>query len=183
MIKESGKNIIRFFLLIMFQVLILNNVELSGYLNPYIYVLILLLLPIDMPKGLVLAMGFFTGFCVDIFANTIGLHSSACVFLAFIRPFILKITEPRGGYDYNAQPTLAYMGIKWFLLYVLLLVFAHHLFLFFLEIFRITTFFSTLLRAVYSTIFTVILIIIHQYITFSKSKWSLRRRKNLYLFL
>ncbi|NQY68515.1 MAG: rod shape-determining protein MreD [Flavobacteriales bacterium] len=169
MIKESGINILRFFLLILFQVLILNNVELGGYLNPFLYVLILLLLPIDMPKGLVLAVAFFTGFCIDIFSDSIGLHSSACVLLAFIRPLILKFTEPRGGYDFNAQPTLKYMGLQWFLFYAVILVFCHHLILFFLEIFRMTSFFSTLLRTVYSTLFTVLIMVIQQYLTFRKS--------------
>ena len=170
MIKESVTNIIRFITLILLQVLILNNIELSGYLNPYLYVLFLLLLPLDMPKGLVLALGFFSGFCIDIFSNTVGLHSSACVFLAFIRPFIIKFTEPRGGYDFNAEPSIEYMGFKWFITYAFILVFAHHLLLFFLEIFRMTPFFSTLLRCIYSTIFTVLLMVIHQYLTYRKSK-------------
>ena len=85
------KNIIRFIVLILVQVLVLNNMNLGGYLNPYIYVLFLLLLPANINRSLLLIIAFITGLTIDYFANTLGLHAAASVFLAFLRPGTINL--------------------------------------------------------------------------------------------
>lgn len=42
-------NIIRFVLLVITQVLIVNHIRLGGYVHPYIYLIFVMLLPINMP--------------------------------------------------------------------------------------------------------------------------------------
>ncbi|MDP4267135.1 MAG: rod shape-determining protein MreD, partial [Bacteroidota bacterium] len=91
MINIVFKNISRFVLLIFIQILILNNIELSGFINPYIYVLFIILLPFDIPRWSLLVIGFITGITVDMFSNTLGMHTTATVFMAFCRPFILNM--------------------------------------------------------------------------------------------
>ena len=44
------RNIIRFVFLVLLQVLILNNIQFSGYINPYFYIYFILLLPFDTPR-------------------------------------------------------------------------------------------------------------------------------------
>jgi rod shape-determining protein MreD len=62
---------------ILTQVLILNQLQVSGYLNPYFYVLFILLLPVSTPQYLVLLLAFLTGFTIDFFTDTPGLHATA----------------------------------------------------------------------------------------------------------
>lgn len=162
MIKIVWINIIRFILLILIQVLVLNNIQFSGYINPYLYVLAILLLPLDLPKWSVLFISLFTGLIIDSFSDTLGIHASACVFLAFLRPFILGIFAPREGYDPGNLPDVRHNGFVWFLKYTIILVLAHHLFLFFAETFRFSDFFNTFSKAFISSIFTLILIFIIQ---------------------
>jgi len=163
MIKTVPRYLLNFILLVLLQVFVLNNIQFSGYINPYIYVVFILTLPFETPKWLLLVLAFLMGISIDVFSNTPGMHSSATVFMAFLRPFVLKIIAPRDGYEPETSPHLRYYGGNWFLKYAAILVFAHHLFLFYIEVFRFSDFFATLLRAVLSSSFSIVLILIGQY--------------------
>ena len=163
MINEVIKNIIRFLFLVFFQVLILNNIQLSGYLNPFLYVLFILMLPFQTPKWLVLLLAFVLGISIDMFANTGGLHAASSVFMAFLREPILKLIAPRDGYDVVQKPTIQQFGFGWFFSYAGILVLIHHFFLFYMETFHFTEFFHTLFRVILSSIFTLTLVFISQF--------------------
>ncbi|MDX9696147.1 MAG: rod shape-determining protein MreD [Bacteroidales bacterium] len=163
MIKQIPRFILNFFVLVFLQVLLLNNIQLGGYINPYVYILFILALPFETPKWLLLVLGFLLGLSIDLFSNTIGMHSSATVFIAFLRPFVLKIISPRDGYDSETYPTVSFYGANWFIKYAAILVFAHHLFLFYIEVFGFSGFFSTLLRVILSSLLSILIIFISQY--------------------
>src|ERR1051325_3534057 len=150
MINDILINIGRFILLTLIQVLILNNIHLGGYVSPYLYVLFILLLPINMPKWLILPICLITGLVIDMFSDTMGLHAAACVFIGYCRPYLLKLIAPREGYVFDAKPNLNSMSLRWFITYASVLVVLHHLVLFYAEIFRFSEFFSTLLRVILS---------------------------------
>ena len=170
MINTISRNIFRMFILILFQVLVLNNIQISGFINPYMYVLFILLLPFETPRWLLLISGFAIGISIDLFVNTPGMHTSATVFMAFLRPYVLKFIMPHDEYESGTYPRLYYFGFTWFLKYSLVLVFLHHTFLFYVEVFRITFFFHTMLRVLLSTLFSVFLIILSQFFIYRKQK-------------
>jgi rod shape-determining protein MreD len=163
------KNIFRFFLLIFIQILVLNNIQLNGFINPYLYVLFILMLPFETPKWLVMIFSFLIGLSVDIFSDSPGMHAAASTFMAFCRPMVLKIIQPRDGYEFTLKPTISQMGISWFLTYSSILVFLHHLVYFYIEIFRFNEFFAIFTRVILSSIFTLLLIIFSQ-LLFTKPK-------------
>lgn len=109
------KNIIRFIVLLLLQVMVFNNIQLSGFLNPYLYVLFILLLPFETPPWLLLVLSFFMGLSVDVFSNTLGIHASACVFMGFLRPFILNYISVRDNYESDIEKGLYVYGFSWFL--------------------------------------------------------------------
>lgn len=168
MIKLLGRNIVRFVVLILIQVLLLNNIQISGYIVPYVYILFILLMPFETPGWLLLFSGFALGLSVDMFSQTMGMHTVATVFMAFLRSYILRTIAPRDGYETGTYPRIFYQGSVWFLKYAIILVLAHHLVLFYTEVFRFTDFFSTLLRVLLSSMFSVILIILSQYFIFRR---------------
>ncbi|WP_462280475.1 rod shape-determining protein MreD [Salinivirga cyanobacteriivorans] len=168
MIRVFSRNIVRFLLLVLIQVLVLNNIQLSGYINPYFYVLFILLMPFETPGWVVTLMGFFLGLTIDLFANTPGMHAAATAFMGYLRLFVLRYMEPRDGYEPGSFPRVYYYGFNWFLRYTLFLTFAHHLALFFIEAFHFTAAGHVLLRVVLSTFFSVLLIMISQYLVFRK---------------
>jgi rod shape-determining protein MreD len=160
MIKSFITYLFLFVILIVTQLLVFNNIELSGYINPYVYVLFILLLPFDVPNIVLLLSAFLLGLCIDLFMGTPGVHSSATVLMAFARPAVLTIFSPREGYQTGTQPRM----IK----YTVLLVLIHHFTLFYLEVFTLHHFFSTFLRALSSSLLTSVILIFSQYFIFRK---------------
>ena len=169
---DKIKNIFLFFLLILLQVLVLDNMQFSSYINPYLYILFILMLPFDTPKWLVLVASFLIGLGVDIFSDSMGIHAAACVFMGFCRPYVLNIIKPRDGYDFNTQPTIRDMDVRWFITYAGVLVFLHHLVFFYIEIFRASEFLNILTRVLMSTFFTLLLVVLSQLLFTSSRKPS-----------
>ena len=163
-------NIVRFFFLIFFQVLILNHINLSGYINPYFYIYFILLLPFDTPKWMLLIVAFLLGLSVDFFTNTIGLNAAACVMMAFARPLVISAISSGPESLLGDTPSLRNQGLKWFLYYSVILIFIHHFTLFFLEIFRLSEFMATLIRVLLSSAFTLLLVLISEYLIYPRGK-------------
>lgn len=153
-----------FILLMLMQVLLFNNINFSGYVNPFVYVLFILVLPVEIPNWLLLIISFLTGLVIDIFSGTPGMHTSATVLAGFARPYVLMLISPRDGYEPGSDPSLFHYGIRWFVIYISIIVFIHHIALFYLEVFRFTDFFRTLLRVFLSSLFSVTFILLLEYI-------------------
>ena len=162
MISVIFKHTVRFIFFILLQVLVLCNIQWSGYVNPYLYVFIILMLPFATPVWLVMLLSLLTGLLIDMFQDTMGMHAAACVMMGYSRSFILKLFSPRDGYDNSTEPTLHYLGASWYLSYSVLLVFIHHFVFFFLEAFSADEFLFTLSRMGLSLLFTMLLIFIGQ---------------------
>lgn len=168
MIKVLPRNIFRFIIVVLLQVLVFNNIELGGYLNPYVYIIFIILLPFETPGWALLVLGFLLGFSVDVFSETLGMHTVATVFMAFVRPMALSIFAPRDGYESGSYPRVYYYGLQWFVKYALVLVFTHHAVLFFTELFRFEDIFNVLLRILLSTLFSLTIICVSQFFVFKK---------------
>lgn len=168
MLKIFIRNIWRFVFVILLQVLVLNNIQLFGFINPYFYIIFILLLPFETPHWALLVIAFLLGISVDLFVNTPGMHASATVIATFFRPMILNVFAPRDNYEVGTFPRIYYYGLGWFFRYTLILVVIHHVFLFYLEIFRFSDFFITLSRSLISSALTIVLIILSQYVIFRK---------------
>jgi rod shape-determining protein MreD len=164
MIVNILKQLYRFIILIAIQVVILNHIQWSGYVNPYVYVLFIILLPVEIPAWLLLVLAFFTGLTMDTFGSSGGVHAAATVFMAFARPGILRLIAPRDGYESETRLVPQVMGLKWFITYVSMMVFLHHLAYFYIEVFRFSEFFTTLLKVFINSAITVLLIVLGQYL-------------------
>lgn len=165
------KHIIRFVALVTIQVLVLNNVLFMGYINPYIYILFLLLLPFDTPRWLMLVLAFSLGLSVDTFQNTMGLHAFSCVLIAYCRRPILHFLLPqlKNKKQSNLEFSLQEFGLQRALIYTSTMVLIHHLFLFILESFQ-AEILGILVRTIASSIVSIVLLIIIQYLLFKDTK-------------
>lgn len=164
------RNILRFIVLVLVQVLVIQNVNLSGYVILLPYVLWILMLPFETDKILVMCLAFLMGVTIDIFYDSSGLHACACTLMGFSRYYVLKYVAPRDGYDAGMNATIEEMGFSWFLRYAGILIVMHHFTLFYLEIFRFTAFFSTLLRVILSSAGTFAFIYIIQFLFYSQGR-------------
>ncbi len=154
------KPVLFFLALVAFQVLLLNNFHIGGSINPQAYVLFILILPFSISRWKLLMLAFFTGLLIDVFCDSLAIHASASVFMAFCRPFILKVSSGFSFDESPGRPSFALMGTFSLVTYSFLLVFAHHLWLFFLEVFHLGSFTDTLYRVVINSLITLLFVLI-----------------------
>ncbi len=173
MIVKILKEIFRFVFIIGIQVLFLNHIQWNGYVNPYVYVSFILLLPVEIPSLILLFIALFTGLTIDMFGNSGGIHAAATVFMAFLRPGVLKLIAPRDGYETEARLAPQVMGFTWFLSYLFIMVFIHHLLYFYLEVFRLGEFFITFFKSFINALITITIIVLGEYL-FGQSKGNAR---------
>jgi rod shape-determining protein MreD len=170
MSRTLAANILRFILLIPLQVLVLDNINLGGHVNPFLYVLFILMLPFEIPGWTMLFLSFSMGLLIDLFSGTPGMHAAAATLMAFLRPLVIRIVGVSRDLEPGLVPSIPAMGFSWFFTYSLILVFIHHFALFLIEVFRLDGLLTILLRTLYSTIFTMALIVLTQYLFGRTSK-------------
>lgn len=163
-----GQNILRWVLLVALQVMVFNNIYLGGVFNPFVYVLILLSLPIEINAVLVLFIGFFTGLVIDLFGHTLGMHTMAFTLMAFLRPFMLGIIAPRDGFEFGSSASLEDFGWVRYLIYVTPLIVIHHIVLFTLEAFGSYNVWLAIQKILINSLLTIAMVILIQ--TFMSSK-------------
>ncbi|MCG9971839.1 rod shape-determining protein MreD [Christiangramia crocea] len=151
-------NTLRFILLVLLQVLVLNNINFAGYVNPYLYVLFILLYPFTGNQSLFLLLSFLLGISIDIFEDSGGINAAACLVAAFVRPNLLRFSFGISYDHQNIRLSATPFGAK--LSYVFLMVLIHHFVLFSLEMFSLTHILIILKKTLFSSIFTVILILL-----------------------
>jgi rod shape-determining protein MreD len=155
-------NVFRFLLLLAVQIIIFNNMNFLGYISPYPYLLFIILYPVNSNKFGLLIASFFLGLTMDMFSNSGGIHTAACLVLAYYRPYLFRFSFGL-SYEYQTVKLNDVLTPERFS-FILLSVVIHHLVLFVLEAFDISFVFDVLIRTVLSTIFTIILCIIIIYL-------------------
>jgi hypothetical protein len=162
------RNLFRAIFLMGLQVLVLQHINLGGgnfnYILVFIYPLFLMLLPRAMPTWLMLIIGFFYGYCIDSFIDTLGMHTAACVFSAFARSFYLNLLEPQGGYKEGISPTKRQMGFPWFFRYSFLFMLVHIFFFFCVEVFTLLYLGKILMYTLPSFIISLFVVIIYSFL-------------------
>lgn len=155
-------NIFRFLLLLAVQIIIFNNMNFLGYISPFPYILFIILYPVNGNKSGLLFASFLLGIIMDMFSNSGGIHTAACIVLAYYRPYLFKFSFGL-SYEYQTVKLNDVLTPERFS-FILLSVVIHHLILFMLEAFKFSFFFDVLIRTLLSTIFTIIICIIIIYL-------------------
>ena len=162
--NKTVLQIIRFIVLVLLQVLVINHILLGGYVHPYIYLIFIMLLPFNIPNWQLLILGFLLGLTVDMFTGTPGLHAGATTLMAFCRPSIIKLVSGNQKFENVYEPNLGQIDGMWMFRYVLCMVFVHHFALFFLESFSFRLIGQVLLRILLSVPVSIFLIMMILYI-------------------
>lgn len=164
------KNFLRFSVIVLLQVLILNKITLSWWSEPsgfpifipYVYPLFILLLPFETPVPVLLILGFILGITVDTFMNTAGIHAAATVLMAYLRTNVLSALLPRNLVEYQGQqPTIKTMGWMPFLVYSLFLILLHHFVFFIIEAWTFNNIGYLLLKIMASCITSMLFVIVY----------------------
>ncbi len=161
-------NIVRFIVLVPLQGLVLRYIGADWEEFPYLHILLypvfIMLLPLRTPQVLVMVIAFVAGLAVDAFYSTPGMHASAAVFMGFARTPVLRMLEPRSGYNVNHSPTAARLGLQWFLRYCAIMLGLYIFFYFSVEAFSFVYLADIFLKTIVSFIVSMIFVLIFQII-------------------
>lgn len=156
------KQVIRFILILLLQVMLINNLQLGGYCHPYLYVVCLLVMPLTLPRWVDLLIGALVGLTLDAFCNSAGVHMAACTMLMLIRPYLIErmvVDSERLTDEINVSS----IGMSTFSIYAAILIASHHAL-----VFLLTNWFSsilfTLLQTVVSAVITYGLVLGYEFI-------------------
>ncbi|MDG1394461.1 MAG: rod shape-determining protein MreD [Flavobacteriaceae bacterium] len=161
-------NISRFVGLVLLQVIVCNNINFLGYINPNIYVLFVLLYPVANNRLLFIFLSFLLGLSVDMFLDSGGTHAAASVTIAYIRPLFLKFSFG-AIYEYHAVK-FSKTDLTQRLIYFLILIFIHHFILFSLVVFDQNELLLIFKHTFYSSMFTLLLCLLLSSLFSNKEK-------------
>ncbi len=167
------KNLFRFAILMAVQVFILDNIHLHYMVTPYLYVLFILWMPFQLGRLWQMIAAFLLGFTLDSFNHNPGFHASACVLIAYLRPYLINLLIPQEGADSNYdEPSIKSMGgFIPYMVYAGLLTFIHHAWLFMLEAWQFGNFWYFISKTILSTLISLLLIIITELLFNRKQKF------------
>ncbi len=169
MSKDFFNNLFRFFLICLFQVLVLQRIGNAfpdfPYVNIFIYPLFILLLPFQTNPMLLNGLGFLLGLTIDMFYDSPGIHASVMLFIAYFRPSLVRRIEPKGGYTANSSPTPKRMGWAWFFRYTGILMGLHIFFYFSVEAFTYVYIVSILIKSIISFALSMLFLMLIMAIT------------------
>ena len=80
--KNVFSNIVILICLVFVQVLVCNNIMLFNVAMAFVFIYVIIRLPMDLNVNWLLTWAFFSGLAVDVFADTPGVNSLACTLLA-----------------------------------------------------------------------------------------------------
>lgn len=162
------RNFLRFWLIVLIQVFLLNKITLRWWAEPaffpifipYVYPLFILLLPFETPVWLLLILGLGMGLTIDTFMNTAGMHAFALIFIAYLRTNVLSALLPKNLVEYpNQSPNVKNMGWIPFLTYAGFLIVIHHFLFFALQMWSLANFGILLLKVVASALTSMLFVI------------------------
>ena len=152
------KQIGRYIVVMILQVLLFDQLQLLGVCHPYIYILCLLMMPITLSHSTDMIIGAVVGLIMDIFCNSLGVHTAACIFIMFIRPYLIgAIVNDKDRL--NEQISLRALGMEALLRYVVILVVVHHLMVFLLAAWSWAHIGFVLAETIVSSLITISVII------------------------
>lgn len=168
---RSGILVVVYFIVyLLAQVMLFKQLVLFNTAFCFVYIVFILMLPMETNSTVLMFVAFLLGFSVDIFYDSLGLHALSLVLIAYVRNLWLSTITPQGGYDTGQGPTLAVNGLQWFIVYSLPLVFIHHFTLFFVEAGGFGLFWYTMSKVITSLMFTMTIILFLQYFSFKRRR-------------
>lgn len=169
MISQIPINLFRFALLLMAQVMVFSNIQVSPYINIYIFPLFVLLLPFETPRWLLMLLGMGAGLALDFFLGSMGMHAAAGLLLGYARPLLISIITPKGS-EFEISPNIFAQGPTWFLIYTGIAALLYLGFYFLIEAGTFHNFFWLLLRILASSALSVLLMMVFLFILSARKK-------------
>jgi len=154
------------------QVFVLSKIPpLHQFVVPYFYFAFILWLPFRIGRTALLFIGLATGMLTDMFFKTPGLHTAACLLIAYVRPFLVNLLLPKEATDWgNEEPSKKTMGAVPYTTYLVVLTLLHHFYLILLEWMQFGSFLYFFGKLIATSLVSLLLILITDLFLNRKSK-------------
>ena len=167
---EVLKYIAMSFAVVLLQLFFVDTLNLGLFVNPLLYVSLIVLLPMNMPPIAVLFSGFCLGVVMDVATGMGGACTAATLLTAYLRSYLLDLIMGKEVAAGGGMPSFDNPSTGKFLRYVAAAVSVHCIAFFSLETMTLSFFHLTLLRIVLSGAATFICVIVVT-LLFSRKKY------------
>lgn len=162
---DWSKQIGRFIVVILLQVLLFNRLQIGGVCHPYVYILCLLMMPATLPHSVDMLIGALVGLTMDVFCNSMGIHMAACVLVMLLRPYMLgQMVNDKDRL--NEEISMHSLGIETMIQYTVLLVLIHHLTVFLIASWSWSHIGFALLETTVSSLISIVLILSYNFVKY-----------------
>ncbi len=144
-----------FVVVTLLQTFLFDNLSISVYFNPLIYIVFLLLMPLDTPPIGLLGAGLLLGVTMDYTMGAAGVNTIATLPVAFLRPWIIDLFVNRDEIREGGVPSASRMGSRKFVEYLIVTILLHHVIFFSFEALSWSHVWQTVLRIIISTTVTI----------------------------
>lgn len=159
-----GYYIILAFVLIILQVTILSKIALWGVATPFLFLYLIMKLPVSTSPNIVMTVAFAMGITIDMFFSTPGVYALSSVVSAFMRrPYITLVLQHEDDYG-TMYPSIRTLGTAPFTVYTLITALTFSSVVFIVQSFSLYSPLHLILKIVTSTLFTYIMVMCAEYI-------------------
>ena len=170
MTRSIFRYLLHFFILIIIQLFVLDNLFLFNLIHPYIYFTLILMLPVNINRYLLISIALVYGFIIDILSFTYGLHTSTLVFIGFLRPYMMRMFVSEEQIEQNIEVHFSTLGARRYLIYLLIMLFIHHSLLNILQVLSFREYIFTFYKTVLNIIASLLIIVVYDLTFFVKPK-------------
>lgn len=153
-------------LAVVLQTMLFNHLQLFGGVI-MVYMIALLKIPVDVNRNLQILAGFICGLIIDIFSNTLGMHTLTALTVMFLRMPILHLYINQEDVK-TGVPSNSLMGMSSYIRYAITMLSIHCFLLYFIESFTLFNIVAILIKAFISLALTSIAVISLEFATMEK---------------
>mgnify|MGYP003511096308 CR=1 FL=1 len=154
--RERGYTILTLVVLLV-QMYVLNNLSISPLVAPMVYILLIVMMPIESSQWKMLGVGLLLGVVMDITMGTAGLNTLVTLPIAFFRrPLLYALTGLSPMSKEDGIPTIKRLGMRFHRYFVIMIV-LHSLLFYIVEWLSFDNFGILLLRILCSTLCSLVL--------------------------
>lgn len=118
MIRAILQSFVLIVLLLAVQLLVCDQILLFGVAVPIIFIYYIICAPLWMNRNILLLVAFAIGFCVDVWNDTPGINSLACVTLVMAQRPVFYAYMERSDLSDETTPHIRTMGFAKFAKYL-----------------------------------------------------------------
>jgi rod shape-determining protein MreD len=154
MLIDYLKIILGIILAVLVQYFIVDQINFGPFIKPYVYLLGFLFLNFERNKYAQLGLAFFAGFFMDLLHQSYGMHTAASVATLYfkIKAEGVVLNTEAISLQGNHHLTPKFKGLRFYAIYIGLLIALHHLIFFSLDYYKWSSFLTIIISTASSTI-------------------------------